>query len=183
MKCCRIWFLLTVFFLAVTACAVLQPKETSSTYTWANFFNKGCGPVTEIIDHGNEEATLVYHCLGGEEITQSARLHRIEGTVGVWAGQRLQIDQLLRLSNGKCQTSLVFLGSDHATINITCALLQLTVGYDISSRVVYGDFIRIHLIPTKVLITYGDGNQEFSVDGDELIPLGPFKSFPNRFKT
>jgi hypothetical protein len=39
------------------------------------------------------------------------------------------------------------------------------------------------LILTKVFITYGDGNQEFSVDGDELIPLGPFKPFPNRFKT
>jgi hypothetical protein len=178
MKCCRIWFLLLVLFVTVTACAALKPKETSSTYTWASFFNKGCGPVTEIIDNGNQKATLVYHCLYGEEITQSARFYRIEGGVGVWAGQRLPNDQLYNLSNGKCQASLVFLGSDHATINFICALLHLTVGYDISSRVVYGDSIRIHLIPTKVLITYGDGNQEFSVDGDELIPLGPFKPFP-----
>jgi hypothetical protein len=183
MKCCRIWFLLLVLFVTVTACAVLKPKETPSTCTWANFFNKGCGSVTEIIDNVNQKATLVYHCLYSAEITQSARLYRIEGGVGLWASQRLPNDQLHNLSNGKCQASLVFLGSDHATIKFICALLHLTVGYDISRRAVYGDSIRIHLIPTKVLITYGDGNQEFSVDGDELIPLGLLKTFPNRLKT
>ena len=165
MKCCRIWFLLLVLFMTVIACAVLKPQKTSPTYIWANFFNKGCGPVTEIIDHGNQKVTLAYHCLYGEEITQSARLYRIEGGVGVWACQRLPDDQLHNLSNGKCQASLVFLGSDHATIKFICALLHLTVGYDISSRVDYGDSIRIHLIPTKVLITYGDGNQEFLTGG------------------
>jgi hypothetical protein len=183
MKCCRIWFWLLVFLVAVTACAVFKPKETSSTYTWASFFNKGCGPVTEKIDNGNQKATLVYHCLYGEEITQSARLHKIEGGVGVWASQRLPNDQLYNLSNGKCQASLAFLGSDYATINFICTLLNLTVGYDISSRLVSGDSIRILLKPIKVLITYGDGTQEFSVDGEELIPLGPFKPFTNRLKT
>ena len=126
---------------------------------------------------------MVYHCLHGGKITQSARLRIIEEGVGVWVIQRLPKEQLYDLSNGKCQASVVFLGSDHATIKYICALLQLTVGYDISNRSIYSDSIRIRLIPTKVLITYGDGNQEFSVDGDGLIPLGPFKPFTNRLKT
>ena len=154
-----------------------------SAYTWANFFNKGCGPVTEIIISGNQKATLVYNCLEGEEITQSARLYKIKKGVRVWAIQQLPYDQLYNLSNGKCQASLLFQGSYHTTINFTCALLSLTVGYDISSRVVDGEYVQIHLIPTKVLITYGDGNQEFSVDGEELIPIGPFKPFPKNLKT
>jgi hypothetical protein len=170
--------LLLVLFVTIAACAFFRPKETSVTYTWASFFNKSCGPLIDFIENGNQKATLVYHCMYGEEITQSARFNKIKGGVRVWASQRLPDDQLYNLSNSKCQASLVFMGSDHATINFTCAILNLTVAYDISNRAIYGDSIRTHLIPKKVLITYGDGTQEFSVNGEQLIPLGPFKPFP-----
>ena len=89
MKFCQIWFLLLVLFVTVTACAFLKPKETSPTFTWANFFSKGCSPVTEIINSGNQKAKLVYHCSDGGEIAQSARLYKIKGGVGVWAIQQL----------------------------------------------------------------------------------------------
>ncbi len=89
MKFCQIWFLLLVLFVIVTACAFLKPKETSPTFTWANFFSKGCSPVTEIINSGNQKAKLVYHCSDGGEIVQSARLYKIKGGVGVWAIQQL----------------------------------------------------------------------------------------------
>ncbi|UCD88756.1 MAG: hypothetical protein JSW04_09830 [Desulfobacterales bacterium] len=182
MNYCRIWFLLLVLFVTIAACAFFKSKETPVRYTWASFFNKGCGPVTDFIENENQKATLVYHCLYGEEITQSARFYKIEGGVSVWESQRLPDDQLYNLSNSKCQASLVFLGSDHATINFTCAILNLTVGYDIANRVIHDDSIQTHLIPNKVLITYGDGTQEFFVDGEQLIPLGPFKPFPHRLK-
>lgn len=182
-KFCRIWFLLLVIFVAVTECDVLEPKETSFIYTWASFFKKGYGPVTEIIEYRNQKAKLVYHCLYGEEVTQSATLYKIRKSFGIWVSQRLTNDKLNNLSNGKCQASLVFLGSDHATINFTCSLLNLTVGYDISSCEVVRDSKRIYLIPIRVLVTYGDGTQEFSVDGEQLIPLGSFKSFSIRLKT
>ena len=183
MNYCRILFLLLVLFVTIAACAFLKPKETSVNYTWANFFNKGCGPFIDFVENRNQNATLIYNCLFGEKITQSARLYKVEGGVSVWASQRLPDDQLYNLSNSKCQASLVFMGADHATINFTCALLYLTVGYDTSKRVIYADSIRTHLIPTKVLITYGGGTQEFSVDGEQLIPFGPFKPFPHGSKT
>ena len=180
MNYCRICFLLLVLFVTIAACAFFKPKETLVTYTWASFFNRGCGPITDFIENENQKATLVYHCSNGEEITQSAEFDKIEGGVRVWECQRLPDDQLYNLSNSKCQASLVFLGSDHATINFTCAILNLTVGYDIANRVIHDDSIRTYLTPNKVLITYGDGTQEFSVDGEQLIPLGPFKPFPHR---
>ena len=180
MKWYSILFLLMVLFVTEAASDCLNSKKTLSTYTWVNFFNNGCRPVTEIIDNGNQKATLVYHCWNNEKIKQSARLYRIKGGVFVWVSQLLPKDQLRTLSNSKCQASRVFQGSDHVTINFTCALLNLIVGYDISSCLFSDDFIRIGLIPVKVLIIYGNGTQEFSVNGEELIPLGTFQPFVNR---
>ena len=100
----------------------------------------------------------------------------------MWAIQPLPKDQLRNLSNSKCQASLVFLGTDHSTINFKCALLELIVGYDISSRVFGDESIRIGLTPTKVIIIYGDGTQEFTVNGEELFPISTFHPFGNRLK-
>lgn len=182
MKYCSILYLLLFLFVTEAASDCLNSKKTLSAYTWMNFFNNGCSPVTEIIDNGNQKATLVYHCWNDEKVKQSAKLYMIKGGVFVWESELLPKDQLRSLSNGKCQASLVFLGSDHATINFTCAVLNLIVGYDISSRVFCDDSIRIGIIPVKVLIIYGDGTQEFSLNGEELIPLGKFHPFADRLK-
>ena len=48
------------------------------------------------------------------------------------------------------------------------ALIDKEKGYDASERFTERDM---------VLITYGDGTQEFGVDEDRLIPLEPFKPF------
>jgi hypothetical protein len=58
-----------------------------------------------------------------------------------------------------------------------CALVHLTVGYDIIGMNTIGGLTEIYLQPNKVLITYGNGLQEFKVEGDDLIPLTPFHPF------
>lgn len=89
----------------------------------------------------------------------------------------MPVEQLYKLSNGKCRASLIYLGPTHATIKFRCALIHMTVTCEITSREVSANSTLIHLNPKRALITYGDGVQEFKVGGDRFTPLGPFKSF------
>lgn len=174
----RIFVSIVIITLHLVGCARLQLKKTEHLYTWSSFFNKNCGPVIEIIDNGKGEATLVFDCSSGKKITQHAILQGIEGTVELWVSHRLSAEKLYELSNAKCQASLLHIGPNKATINFPCALVHMTVGYDITNRVAQGSFTRIRLKPTKTMITYGDGVQEFSVEKGHLIPSAPFEPFP-----
>jgi hypothetical protein len=149
-------------------------------YTWASFFNSGCGPVTEVIVKGKEEAMLVYNCDNNQDRKQSARWHTNTGSVQLWAASRLPRAELYELSNSKCQAILLYLGAEHATIHFQCALVQMTVQYDISSRMSADSTTYIQLKPAKVLITYVDGVQQFRVEDERLISITPFECFPGR---
>ncbi len=123
------------------------------------------------------EAILNYQCSNGKEISQDARRHKRLNEVELWAVSDLPVEQLYKLSNGKCRASLIYLGPTHATIEFPCALIRMTVTCIIVSKETIGAAILILLKPTKALITYSDGFQEFRVDEKRLIPRGPFKPF------
>lgn len=123
------------------------------------------------------EAILDYQCSSGKEIRQDARRHKRLSEIEMWAVSDLPLEQLYQLSNGKCRASLLFIGSTHATIEIPCALIRMTVTCDIVSRERIGAETLIQLKPTKALITYSDGFQEFNINEKRLTPRGPFKPF------
>ena len=127
--------------------------------------------------NSEDEAILNYQCSNGKEVSQDARRHKRLGEVELWAASDLPVEQLYKLSNGRCRASLIYLGPTHATIEFPCALIHMTVTCVIVSRETMGDATLIQLEPTKALITYSDGFQEFSVNGKRLTPRGPFKPF------
>jgi hypothetical protein len=127
--------------------------------------------------NSEDEAILDYQCSSGKEIRQDASRHKRLKELELWAVSDLQLDQLYQLSNGKCRASLLFIGSTHATIEFPCALIRMTVTYDIVSRERIGAASSIQLQPTKALITYSDGFQEFNINEKRLTPRGPFKPF------
>jgi hypothetical protein len=127
--------------------------------------------------HSEDEAILNYQCSSEKEISQDARRHKRLSEVELWVASDLPIEQLYNLSNSKCRASLIYLGSTHATIEFPCALIHMTVTCIILSREMMGDTTLIQLKPTKALITYSDGFQEFRVNEKRLTPRGPFKPF------
>ena len=154
-----------------------EAEKRAPFYTWSNFFNNGCGSSIEIELNSEDEATLAYPCSSGKLITQHARRHKRLNEVELWAASELPEEKLYQLSNSKCRASIIYLGVQRVTIKFPCALIHMTVTYDIASREKNNNAIRIHLNPVKALITYGDGVQEFDVKDERLTPLGPFKPF------
>ena len=164
--------------LIILGCAALQETEKQEpSYRWSSFFNHDCGPLMQFKMTSENDAVLNYRCSGDLIISQNARKHQQQGEVGLWAASDLTPEQLYRLSNSKCRAALIYLGSAHATVNFPCALIHLTVSCDITGREKINSETVIELKPTKVLIAYGDGTQEFRVEEDRLVPLGPFKPF------
>jgi hypothetical protein len=131
----------------------------------------------EFTQHSEDEAILNYQCSNEKKISQDARRHKRLGEVELWATSDLPVEQLYQLSNGKCRASLIYLGPTHATIEFPCALIRMTVTCIIVSRETMGAAILIQLKPTKAVITYSDGFQEFNIDEMRLTPRGPFKPF------
>lgn len=127
--------------------------------------------------NSEDEAILNYQCSNGKEIGQDARRHKRLGEVELWVASDLPVKQLYQLSNGKCRASLIYLGPTHATIEFPCALIRMTVTCMIVSRETMGAATLIQLKPTKALITYSDGFQEFNINEKRLTPRGPFKPF------
>ena len=154
-----------------------EAEKRAPFYTWSSFFNDGCGSSIEFEYNSEDEATLVYPCSSGRPISQYARRHPRLNKVQLWAASELPEEKLYQLSNSKCRASIIYLGEQKATIKFPCALIHMTVTYDIASREKNNDVSRIHLNPVKALITYGDGIQEFDVKDERLTPLGPFKPF------
>ena len=154
-----------------------QTERRDPSYTWSSFFNSDCGPTMKFTLTAEDEAILNYQCSNGKEITQDARRHKRLSEVELWAASDLPVEQLYKLSNGKCRASLIYLGPTHATIEFPCALIRLTVTCIIVSRETMGNTTLIQLQPAKALITYSDGFQEFRIDAKRLIPRGPFKPF------
>ncbi len=127
--------------------------------------------------NSEDEAILNYPCLNGMTVSQSLRRHQREGDVELWAASDLPTKQLYNLSRSKCRASLIYLGSDYATLKFPCAVVHLTVTCDLVSKETMDNTAVVELKPKKVLITYSDGIQEFQMKEDQLIPLGPFKPF------
>jgi hypothetical protein len=181
------FFELAVFLTVwITGCASFSETDGRKTpqidrrdpsYTWSSFFNNDCGPTMKFTLTAEDEAILNYQCSNGKEITQDARKHKRLSEVELWAASDLPVEQLYQLSNGKCRASLIYLGPTHATIEFPCALIRMTVTCIIVSRETMGAATLIQLQPTKALITYSDGFQEFRIDEKRLIPRGPFKPF------
>ena len=146
-------------------------------YRWSSFFNNDCGPALQFRLNSEDEATLNYQCSSGKMLSQDARRHKRLKDVDLWAASDLPLEQLYQLSNSKCRASLIYLGPAHATIEFPCALIHLTVSYDIVAREKREDVTLVWLEPGKALIIYSDGTQEFRVEGERLTPLGPFKPF------
>ena len=109
------------------------------------------------------KAILDYQCSNGKEISQNARRHKRLGDVELWTVSDLPVEQLYQLSNGKCRASLIYLGPTHATIEFPCALIRMTVTCSVVSRETMGAEALIRLKPTRALITYSDGFQEFNI--------------------
>lgn len=179
-KCTAAHLAILILFVAI-GCTSFHKypsiKDMEESYTWKHFFNNDCGPVKEIYTKSETEAALIYRCSSGKEIVQHTIRYKLEGHVGVWAAALLPRDILYELSNSKCQSSLMYLGIDYVTITFPCAVVHLAVTFNILDRISEGNFTRIHIKPTKVLITYGDGTQEFVVNGENLVPASPFKPF------
>lgn len=157
--------------------ARLQAEGEGTHYRWSSFFNNDCGPKLQFKLNSEDEAVLNYQCSTGKALSQVARRHKRLRGVDLWAASDLPIEQLYQLSNSKCRASLIYLGPAHATIEFPCALIHMTVSYDIVSREKSDDVTRVQLEPNKALIVYSDGTQEFSVGEERLTPLGPFKPF------
>jgi hypothetical protein len=179
-------YLFLSFTIFVSACAsfatIDEPKAPRTdrgdiTYTWSNFFNNDCGPAMKFKVNAEDEATLIYPCSNGKEISQHVGKHQRLSAVELWAASDLPIEQLNKLSNSKCRASLIYLGPFHVTIKFPCALIHLTVTNEIASRETSANSTLIYLNPQRVLITYGDGVQEFKVDDGRFTPLGPCKPF------
>jgi hypothetical protein len=175
-----------VISLVVWGCASLREPERPAhpqterkdpLYRWSSFFNNDCGPMLQFKLNSEDEATLNYQCSAGKAVNQVARRLKRLREVDLWAASDLPLEQLYQLSNSKCRASLIYIGLVHATIEFPCALIHMTVTYDIVSREKIDDVTLVQLEPRKALITYGDGTQEFSVEEERLTPLGPFKPF------
>ena len=174
--------LLGLMMSGVLSCSALREdypldQKLETSYSWSNFFNNHCGPVTEIIKDGYSELAVLYQCANGVKIAQQAKLHAIKNRVELWAAYQISAEQLYQISSSKCQVSLIYIGRDHATINYPCALVHLTVGYVINSINAIDGRLDINLLPNKLLITFSDGIQEFNVEGEDLIPSTPFRPF------
>ena len=172
--------------LLVLGCvAVLETEKQKApetdrrdpAYTWSSFFNNDCGPTMKFTLTAEDEAILDYQCSKGKEISQDARRHKRLSEVELWAVSDLPVEQLYQLSNGKCRASLIYLGPTHATIEFRCALIRMTVTFIVVSRETMGAAASIQLKPTRALITYSDGFQEFNIIEKRLSPRGPFKPF------
>lgn len=164
--------------LLVSGCASFQEGEKREPfYRWSSFFNDDCSPLMQFNQYSDEEAVLNYPCANGTFISQSLRRHQQQSEVQLWIALDLSPEQLNNLSRSKCRASLIYLGPTHATIKFPCDLVHLTVTCEIINKEKRDDTFLFQLKPTKALITYSDGVQEFRVDGDRLIPLGPFKPF------
>ena len=150
---------------------------SDTAYTWSSFFNNDCGPAMKFEVYSEDEAVLNYQCSNGKAVNQDAKRHKRLSEVELWAATDLPVEQLYQLSNGKCRASLIYLGPTHATIEFPCALIHMTVTCIIVSKETRGDTTLIQLKPTKALITYSDGVQEFGVNEKRLTPRGPFKPF------
>jgi hypothetical protein len=178
--------ILVVISLVIWGCASFREPERSTRpqterkdppYRWSSFFNNDCGPTLQFKLNSEDEAILNYPCSIGKALSQVARRHKRLRDVDLWAASDLPLEQLYQLSNSKCRASLIYLGPAHATIEFPCALIHLTVSYDIVSREKSDDVTLVQLEPSKALIIYSDGTQEFSVEEERLTPLGPFKPF------
>jgi hypothetical protein len=164
--------------LIVSGCTSLrEPESNEPPYRWSNFFNNKCGPMLQFKLNSEDEAILSYPCSNGLVVSQAARLHQQQGKVKLWVTSDLPREQLYQLSRSKCRASLIYLGPVRATVKFPCALVHLTATCDIVNKETMDVMTAIQLQPTKVLITFSDGIQEFRLEEDLLIPLGPLKPF------
>ena len=185
------YHLFVYFSLVVLGCAsTLETDTKEPAYHWSSFFNNDCGPVMHFNPYSDEEASLNYPCANGTFISQSLRRHQQQSEVQLWIASDLPPEQLYQLSRSKCRASLIYLGPTHATIKFPCALVHLTVTCVRVNKEAKDATTVTQLKPVKVMITYSDGIQEFRVEEDRLMPLGPFKPFktpqpalPVTFKT
>lgn len=170
--------ILAVISLVVWGCATgSQMDREDSGYRWSSFFNNDCGAALQFRLNSEDEAILNYPCSSGKALSQDVRRHKRLGDVDLWAASDLPLEQLYQLSSSKCRASLIYLGPAHATIEFPCALIRMTVSYDIVRREKREGATLVELEPRKALIIYSDGIQEFSVEAGRLKPLGPFKPF------
>jgi hypothetical protein len=169
---------LVVICLVVWGCATSpQTEREDPRYRWSSFFNNDCGPTLQFKMNSKDEAILDYQCSTGKALSQDARRHKRLRDVDLWAASDLPREQLYQLSNSKCRASLIYLGPAHATIEFPCALIRMTVSYDIVRTEKSDVVTRVQLEPRKAFIIYSDGTQEFSIEEEHLTPLGPFKPF------
>ena len=133
----------------------------AGTYTWQNFFNRGCGPAQAVMLSRDGTGELIYSCTDGSNIRQSLKRYQTRGPVELWAAKGFTTGQLHQLSASKCQAATIYSGSESMTIKYPCALVHLTVAFSIqsTSNSEKGRFLRLQ--PTSVLITYPDGLQKF----------------------
>jgi hypothetical protein len=173
-----LWHLFVLVGLVILGCAFTPETDTTEPlYNWSSFFNNDCGPMMQFKLTSEDEAILNYPCSNGIVVSQMAKRHKRQSDVELWTASDLPLEQLYKLSNSKCRASLIYLGPAYATVKFPCALVHLTVTCVIVRKETMDATTVIQLKPTKVLITYGDGIQEFGVEEDRLIPLGPFKPF------
>ncbi len=164
--------------LLVSGCASFwESGKQEPLYRWSNFFNNGCGPMLQFELKSEDEAILRYPCSNDIVVSQFARRQQRQREVELWAASDLPREQLYQLSRSKCRASLIYLGPAHATIKFPCALVHLTVTCNIVSKETLDAMTVIQLQPTKALITFSGGIQEFRFEEDLLIPVGPFKPF------
>lgn len=152
----------------------------AGAYSWSSFFNGGCGRTMDILVRDDDSGSLYYGCPAGEIKTQLLQRHPDQGGVQIWIADRLTQAALYRLSNSKCQASIVMLGSENATIQYPCALVHITVGYAVEDHRRAAGKVRIRLKPERVLVVYGDGTQEFGIQDEKLVPRGPFEPFKSK---
>ena len=164
--------------LAIWGCATIpQTEREDPGYSWSSFFNNDCGSTLQLKMNSEDEAVLNYQCSTGKTLSQDARRHKRLKDVDLWAVADLPLEQIYQLSNSKCRASLIYLGPAQATIEFPCALVRMTVSYDIVGRENSDNVVMVQLKPNKALIIYSDGTQEFSIEEKRLTPLGPFKPF------
>jgi hypothetical protein len=154
-----------------------QIEREDPRYRWSSFFNNDCGPALQFRLNSEDEAILNYPCSSGKALSQDARRHKRLEDVELWVASDLPLEQLYQLSNSKCRAALIYLGPAHATIEFPCALIRMTVSYDIVSREKMEDATLVQLEPRRALIIYSDGTQEFNVEEKDLTPRGPFRPF------
>ena len=178
--------ILVVISLVIWGCASFreperptppQTEREDQRYSWSSFFNNGCGPTLQFKLNSEDEAILNYQCSTGKALSQFTRKHKRLRDVDLWAASDLSLDERYQLSNSKCRASLIYLGPEYATIEFPCALIHMTVSYNIVSREKSDDVTIVQLEPGRALIIYSDGTQEFRVEEERLTPLGPFKPF------